>query len=205
MADVTLTYKGNTIAEMSNTGTKTLKTAGKYCEGDIGVSYVKPSSGGSDELVKQLVQTRGGILTIPSDIGITEIAIYAFAHSSYNKINLPEGVTEINNYAFYECSSMSTIVLPQSITKIGVYAFGMCRHLKSITFPQNLETIQSSAFTNCKFLTSVTFKGTPTTIDSTVFVSCTNLTTINVPWAEGAVANAPWGATNATINYNYTE
>jgi hypothetical protein len=25
-----------------------------------------------------------------------------------------------------------------------------------------------------------------------------------VPWAEGAVANAPWGATNATINYNYT-
>lgn len=34
------------------------------------------------------------------------------------------------------------------------------------------------------------------------FEGCTNLTTINVPWAEGAVANAPWGATNATINYN---
>ena len=205
MADVTLTYKGNTIAEMSDTGTKTLKTAGKYCEGDIGVSYVKPSSGGtSDELVKQLVQTRSGTLTIPSNIGITKIAMYAFSHSSYNNINLPEGVTEINNYAFYECG-MSTIVLPQSITKIGVYAFGMCEYLQRITFPQNLETIKSSAFTNCKWLTSVTFKGTPTTIDSTAFFSCTNLTTINVPWAEGAVANAPWGATNATINYNYTE
>lgn len=207
MADVTLTYKGNTIAEMSDTGTKTLKTAGKYCEGDIGVSYVKPSSGGSDELVKQLVQdrSRSVTITIPSDIGITKIAKHAFAYSSYNKINLPEGVTEIDNYAFYECSQIPTIVLPQSITKIGVYAFGFCENLRRITFPQNLETIQSSAFSNCKLLSSVTFKGTPTTIDSTVFVSCLHLTTINVPWAEGAVANAPWGATNATINYNYTE
>lgn len=206
MADVTLTYKGSTIAEMNDTGTKTLKTAGKYCEGDIGVNYVKPSSGGgtSDDLVKQLVQTRGGILTIPSNIGITSIAMYAFAHSSYNKINLPEGVTIINNYAFYYCS-MSTIVLPQSITKIGTYAFGFCESLRRITFPQNLETIQSSAFSNCKWLSSVTFKGTPTKIDSTAFSICNNLTTINVPWAEGAVANAPWGATNATINYNYTE
>lgn len=47
MADVTLTYKGSTIAEMNASGSKTLKTAGKYCEGDIGVSYVKPSGGGS--------------------------------------------------------------------------------------------------------------------------------------------------------------
>jgi hypothetical protein len=36
------------------------------------------------------------------------------------------------------------------------------------------------------------------------FSGCANITTINVPWAEGAVENAPWGATNATINYNYT-
>lgn len=47
MADVTLTYKGSTIAEMNASGNKILKTSGKYCEGDIGVSYVKPSGGGS--------------------------------------------------------------------------------------------------------------------------------------------------------------
>lgn len=39
MADVTVKYKGSTIAEMSEEGTKTLKTSGKYCEGDIEVSY----------------------------------------------------------------------------------------------------------------------------------------------------------------------
>ena len=50
MADVTLTYKGSTIAEMSDSGSKTLKTSGKYCEGDIGVSYVKPSGGSGPEI-----------------------------------------------------------------------------------------------------------------------------------------------------------
>lgn len=45
MADVTLTYKGNTITELSATGNKTIKTAGKYCEDDISLAYAK--SGGS--------------------------------------------------------------------------------------------------------------------------------------------------------------
>lgn len=47
MADVTVTYQGNTIAELSASGTKTIKTGGKFCEADIGLQYVKPSGGGS--------------------------------------------------------------------------------------------------------------------------------------------------------------
>ena len=44
MADVSITYKGNEISSMSETGTKTLLTEGKYCEDDITVSYTKPSA-----------------------------------------------------------------------------------------------------------------------------------------------------------------
>lgn len=43
MADITISYKGNTIAEVSASGTTTLETSGKYCEDDISVAYVKPS------------------------------------------------------------------------------------------------------------------------------------------------------------------
>ena len=46
MADVTLSYKGSDILELSDSGSATLKTGGKYCEADIGVEYVKPSGGG---------------------------------------------------------------------------------------------------------------------------------------------------------------
>lgn len=48
MADVTLTYQGDTILELSETGNKIIETAGKYCEADILLEYVK-SGGGSFE------------------------------------------------------------------------------------------------------------------------------------------------------------
>ena len=47
---VNIKYKNNSIAELSNTGTKTLKTAGKYCENDISVEYAKPAGGGGGEM-----------------------------------------------------------------------------------------------------------------------------------------------------------
>lgn len=47
MADVTLTYNGQNILEMSASGTKTLKSAGKICKTDISLAYVKSGGGGS--------------------------------------------------------------------------------------------------------------------------------------------------------------
>ena len=41
MADVEIKYKDAVIATLSETATKTLKTAEKYCEDDITVSYTK--------------------------------------------------------------------------------------------------------------------------------------------------------------------
>lgn len=43
MPDVTISYKGNSIATMSASGTKTLLTEGKYCEDDITVAYTAPT------------------------------------------------------------------------------------------------------------------------------------------------------------------
>lgn len=43
MADVDIRYKGASIAALDASGTKTLKTSGKYCESDITVSYTKPA------------------------------------------------------------------------------------------------------------------------------------------------------------------
>lgn len=45
MADLTIKYKGQPIVEMTESGTKTLATGGKYCEGDITIEYSKPAGG----------------------------------------------------------------------------------------------------------------------------------------------------------------
>lgn len=44
MSEVNINYKGTKIAGMDASGTKTLLTSGKYCEGDIYVEYTQPST-----------------------------------------------------------------------------------------------------------------------------------------------------------------
>lgn len=39
---------------------------------------------------------------------------------------LPDGLTEISNYAFYHCTGLSAVDIPQSVVKIGQMAFGGC-------------------------------------------------------------------------------
>lgn len=46
MADVTLTYKGNTILELNDSDEKVLNTSGKYLEDNILLNYIKSSGGG---------------------------------------------------------------------------------------------------------------------------------------------------------------
>lgn len=89
-------------------------------------------------------------------------------------------------------------------TSIRNSVFRNCIKLALTSLPEGITSISSYAFHNCTKLTELTFEGTPALIHQTAFSGCTNLTVINVPWSEGAVANAPWGAVNATINYDYT-
>lgn len=44
--DISVTYEGAEIASLSDSGTKTLKTAGKYCDDDITIDYTKSGGGG---------------------------------------------------------------------------------------------------------------------------------------------------------------
>lgn len=115
------------------------------------------------------------------------------------------GYTFIRPGAFSECQNLAHVSFSEGITSIGEYAFADCTSLALTSLPAGVTSIGGGVFSGCTSLTSITFKGTPTTINSSAFSGCTNLTDIKVPWAEGAVSGAPWGATNATITYNYTE
>ena len=144
------------------------------------------------------------LTSLPS--GITSIGDHAFFQCTNLALtSLPSGLTSIGDYVFTTCPNLALTSLPSGITSIGVNAFFQCRKLALTSLPSGITSIGDYAFRKCTGLTSITFTGKPTTISSAAFEECTNLTTINVPWAEGEVANAPWGATNATINYNYTE
>ncbi|MGN1077494.1 MAG: leucine-rich repeat domain-containing protein [Candidatus Gallimonas sp.] len=73
-------------------------------------------------------------------------------------LTLPSGITQINQYAFYYCSSLTSIEIPDSVTSIGEKAFYNCRSLKSVTIGNSVTSISYGAFRYCSSLTSVTFK-----------------------------------------------
>ena len=145
-------------------------------------------------------------LTNPSlSEGLTSIGESAFTEcTSLALTSLPESLTSIGASAFARCINLAITSLPDSLTSIDYETFNNCTSLALTSLPESLTSIGASAFSYCTSLTSITFKGTPTGINSSAFYGCTNLIEIKVPWADGAVANAPWGATNATITYNYT-
>ena len=137
--------------------------------------------------------------------GYTQIRSNAFAYcGGLVSVSGISAITSIGYSAFQNCNNLALTSLPAGLTSIANYTFQNCSNLALTSLPAGITSIGNYTFQNCIGLTTITFEGTPQSINSSAFSDCTNLTTINVPWAEGAVANAPWGATNATINYNYT-
>lgn len=120
---------------------------------------------------------------------------------SITNIDVPKGITEIGTYALAYCLNLSAVTLHEGLKIIGGSAFSRDSALKSIEIPSTVTSISTNAFYACTGLEKVVFLGTPTSINTTVFAECTGLKNIYVPWTEGEVANAPWGATSATIHY----
>ena len=84
--------------------------------------------------------------------GITHINEYAFYDNKYVKqVYIPESVKSIGLYAFAECTNMENIVFVSSnssLVEIGDYAFSGCKNLQSLdlTAQTKLEIIGSHAF-----------------------------------------------------------
>lgn len=108
--------------------------------------------------------------------------------------------TEINENWFLKADG-------SYVDRIQMNMFAASNSLKVATLPSFITRIFGDIFSGCGNLKVVTLKGKPDYISNYAFRNSYNdaITTINVPWAEGEVQGAPWGATNATINYNYTE
>jgi hypothetical protein len=64
--------------------------------------------------------------------------------------NLP--VTTIDNFAFFDCSSLVSVNIPSQVTSIGVCAFWGCSSLTSVNIPSSVRSIEIFAFSSCDSL-----------------------------------------------------
>ena len=76
------------------------------------------------------------------------------------KITISEGVTSIGEYAFEECTNVTSIFIPGSVTELNEYCFSACKSMKSITIPQSVTRIADGVFDACEKLTDIYYGGT---------------------------------------------
>ena len=77
-------------------------------------------------------------------------------------LTLPSYITQIYQFAFYACDSLTSIEIPDSVTKIWESAFYNCYNLTSVVIGKGVTNIGEYAFANCDSLTSVAFEDTST-------------------------------------------
>ena len=106
---------------------------------------------------------------------VTGIGRYAFQNFTYLKtLVLGSRVTQIYDYAFYGCESLSEVNFASAakLEIIGSAAFYNCNNLESLVFPSSLKMLHANAFAECDYLTSVTLPENLEYIGYSVFMNC---------------------------------
>jgi hypothetical protein len=154
-------------------------------------------------------------ITIPNSVS-TSIGYAAFyGCSNLNAITIIN-VTMIENMAFGDCTALTSITIPNSVTNIGEYAFWNCSNLTSISVggknpvysayngvlfnknqtklvhfpagksgkylvPNSVTSIGIAAFNGCNGLTSITIPNSVKSIGDYAFKGCAGLKSITIP------------------------
>ncbi len=147
---------------------------GSYENGDVGyyakAVYTEPYTS------RLTLDENGYLLYIDGEVRV----LVAYLGNE-TELNLPAGITEINQGAFYGCKTVTGITIPESVTAIGEYAFYNCESLLHIRIPKAVTTIQSYTFYGCKSLTEIVIPEGINSIEYSVFEYCTSLTSIVIP------------------------
>ena len=113
---------------------------------------------------------------------VTDIWEFAFSGcSSLTDITIPESVTSIGASAFSNCRSLLSICIPNSVTSIGNSAFYGCHNLTDMIIPESVTSMGDKVFYACRSLTNVDIRGSVSSIGYRAFYGCSNLTTVTIP------------------------
>ena len=114
------------------------------------------------------------------DKGKTKLIQYPVGNKRVS-YDIPNTVTSIGDWIFYNCTSLTSVTIPNSVTSIGRYAFENCTSLTSITIPNSVTSIGYTAFEGCESLADVYYSGTEEEWNSVYIDFCNyNLTNANI-------------------------
>ena len=86
----------------------------------------------------------GGVLTLRSNLSTGN-----FAGADFQSVIVEEGVTTLPQYAFSDCSKLTSVTLPSSLTTISAWAFRNTVKMHSFVIPETVTHIGGASFVAC--------------------------------------------------------
>lgn len=158
---------------ITENGTTTLATAGKYCDRNIDVNV---------EVSSEVLNDADSILD-----------------GSFSGTYISDKITSLKTRAFEQLQNVTNISLPNCTTFLGERTFRAATNLKSVYLP-NLTTIQNAAYTFS--LTSLTELELPNLTSVTGTALCNNATvlkTVKLPKLSSSIDSSWFGSTALSI------
>ncbi|GMI22657.1 hypothetical protein TeGR_g12571 [Tetraparma gracilis] len=133
------------------------------------------------QLDKNAFEGCTALLTVELHDGVTEIGEAAFQDcSSLTELKIPASVSKLGNEIFKGCTALRTVELHDGVTEIGAAAFQDCRSLTELKIPASVSKLGNEIFKGCTALRTVELHDGVTEI-GTVFQNCSSLTELKIP------------------------
>jgi hypothetical protein len=108
-----------------------------------------------------------------------QTTLVAYPEGKGESYTIPNTVTNIGDYAFRGCTSVTGVTIPNSVASIGFCAFAGCTNLTTLTIPNSVTDIKdgfmslnartTGAFSGCSSLTNVMIGNSVSNIGSWAF------------------------------------
>lgn len=201
-------YKANWVKTLPDVGEKQKDVSGKATykvteteDGDVEVTYVKPSSKKKTVTIPATVTLADG-----TKAEVTAVDAKAFkGDTKLQTITIGKNVETIGKEAFKGCKNLKKIKGSKNVEKIGKNAFANCTKLSSAAIGDDVESIGEKAFYKCSALKKITIPEDVKYIGKSAFQGCKKLKTIKIETKKLTKKNVKKNAfkgipSNAKIN-----
>ncbi len=110
---------------------------------------------------------------------ISDNSVYA-NHDCAGALVVPDGVVQIDQYAFLNDPLLTSVVIPDSVEKIGYLAFARSINLTTVTLGSGVVAIADAAFEGDYSLASINFPPSLHSIGTNAFFVATSLASISL-------------------------
>ena len=159
-----------------------------------------PKSGETGQLLwrydpKDSSLTLSGTGVLP-DYPIGKAPWFEF-NDQIDTVVLKEGVTRIGDYAFYNCTELTSVEIPEGVTYIGESAFACCQSLESVTIPGSVTEIGEGAFESCDSMLVLELTSGLKRVGAFAFSECVALRELILPDTVERIERSAFAGTMA--------